>query len=321
MDLKKCRVLVTPTSYGMYDPFLKSDLENQVGSVTYNTTGKPLSSELLKQLLPGVDGYIAGLDEINENALQKADCLKVIARYGVGLDNVDLFAAKQKGIVVTNTPGANSASVAELTLSLMLALARKIFDANLAVRNGEWPRYAGTSLEGKTVGLIGLGAIGKEVARRLAGFGCRIIACDPYIDNQSSLSNTIDFVEFEDLIKISDFISLHIPLLPETTNLIQKNVLVKMKKGAYLINTSRGEVVNESDLFEVLQSGWLNGAALDAFCEEPPPRDNPLLTLPNVITTPHLGAHTDGATSSMGWMALRDCLAVLNGDEPLYRVS
>lgn len=320
MDLKKCRLLVTPTSYGIYDPSLKTDLENQVDSVIYNTTGKPLSSEQLKQLLPGVDGYIAGLDQIDKDALQTADRLKVISRYGVGVDQVDLETAKQKGIVVTNTPGANSSSVAELTLSMMLVLARKIIDANSAVRNGEWPRYAGVSLEGKTVGIIGLGAIGKEVAKRLAGFGCRILAYDPYINNATAISDIIELVGFEDLITVSDFISLHVPLLAETRNLIQKDILAKMKKGAFLINTSRGEVVNEADLFEALQSGWLKGAALDAFCEEPPSKDNPLLSLPNVVTTPHLGAHTDGATSNMGWMAMRDCLAVLKGEEPLYRV-
>ena len=321
MDLKKCRLLVTPTSYGIYDPTLKTELENQVESVIYNTTGKPLSSEQLRQLLPGVDGYIAGLDQIDKDALQTADHLKVISRYGVGVDQVDLETAKQKGIVVTNTPGANSSSVAELTLSLMLVLARKIIDANGAVRNGEWPRYAGVSLEGKTIGIIGLGAIGKEVAKRLAGFGCRILAYDPYINNAAAISDSVELVGFEDLITASDFISLHVPLLAETRNLIQKDILAKMKKGAFLINTSRGEVVNEADLCEALQSGWLKGAALDAFSEEPPSKENPLLSLPNVITTPHLGAHTDGATSNMGWMAMRDCLAVIKGEEPLYRVA
>ena len=176
MNLKECRLLVTPTSYGKNDPRLKTQLEEQVGEVIYNPTGKPLTSAEVAQLLPGIDGYIAGLDDIDAQALQAADRLKVIARYGVGVDNVDLVAAREKGIVVTNTPGANSVSVAELALGLMLALARQIPEAVEAVHQGKWPRYSGLSLEGKTIGILGLGAIGKQLARRLAGFDCRILA-------------------------------------------------------------------------------------------------------------------------------------------------
>ena len=168
MNLKECRLLVTPTSYGKNDPRLKSDLEAQVAEVIYNPTGKPLASAEVAALLPGVDGYIAGLDQIDAAALAAADRLKVIARYGVGVDKVDLQAARARGIVVTNTPGANSVSVAELALALMLALARQIPQAVEAVRGGSWPRYAGLSLEGKTVGILGLGAIGRQLARRLA---------------------------------------------------------------------------------------------------------------------------------------------------------
>src|SRR5512141_1200556 len=144
--------------------------------------GKRLTSEEVARLLPGIDGYIAGLDGIDASALQKADRLKVIARYGVGVDNVDLCVAKEKGIVVTNTPGANSVSVAELALGLMLALARRIPEAVQEVHQGTWPRYAGLSLEGKTVGILGLGAIGKQLARRLTGFDCRILAYDPFVN-------------------------------------------------------------------------------------------------------------------------------------------
>ena len=147
MDLKECRLLVTPTSYGKNDARLKSELEALVGEVIYNPTGKPLTSDQVAKLLPGVDGYIAGLDGIDANAIKTADRLKVIARYGVGVDNVDLPAAKERGIIVTNTPGANSASVAELALGLMLALARQIPEAVEAVQQGKWPRYAWLSLE------------------------------------------------------------------------------------------------------------------------------------------------------------------------------
>jgi len=292
-----------------------------VGEVVYNPIGKPLTSEDVARLLPGIDGYIAGLDVIDASALKNADKLKVISRYGVGFDNVDLEAAKTKNIMVTNTPGANSVSVAELALGLMLALARQIPEAVEEVHQGKWPRYAGGSLEGKTVGILGLGAIGKQLARRLAGFDCKLLAYDPFADKNFAAEHQITLAEMDEVVSQSDFLSLHLPLLPETRGIVDETFLGKMKKGSFLINTSRGEAVKEDALFNALQSGQLRGAGLDAFCVEPPDLANPLLSLPNVITTPHLGAQTDGATSNMGWMALNDCLAVLKGENPLYRVA
>ncbi len=321
MNLKDCRLLVTPTSYGKNDSRLKTDLENLVGEVIYNPTGKPLTSEEVARLLPGIDGYIAGLDVIDANALKTADKLKVIARYGVGVDNVDLKFAREKGIVVTNTPGANSVSVAELALALMLALARQLPEAVDAVHQGKWPRYSGISLEGKTIGILGLGAIGKQLARRLAGFDCKILAFDPFADKQFAAKNNIELVAMDEVIQKSDFVSLHLPLLPETRAIVDDTFISKMKKGSFLINTSRGEIVDEGALLRGLQSGLLRGAGLDAFTTEPPDPQNPLLSLPQVIATPHLGAQTDGATSNMGWLAMKDCLAVLKGEQPSFRVE
>lgn len=320
MDLKECRLLVTPTSYGKQDPRLKIDLEAMVGEVIYNPTGKPLTSAEVARLLPGVDGYIAGLDVIDANALSAADRLKVIARYGVGVDNLDLKAAREKGIAVTNTPGANAVSVAELALGLILALARQIPAAVDAVHQGKWPRYVGVTLEGKTVGILGLGAIGKQLARRLSGFDCQILAYDPYADPVFAAENSVDLTSQEELIEKSDFISLHLPLLPETHSMVNDSFLGCMKKGAFLINTSRGEVVDEDALYKAIQSGHIGGAGLDAFAVEPPDPGHPLLTLPQVIATPHIGAQTDGATSNMGWLAMRDCLAVLRDEKPTFRV-
>lgn len=321
MSLKECRILVTPTSYGKTDPRLKTELEAQVGEVVYNPTGKPLTSVEIARLLPGIDGYIAGLDGIDANALKSADRLKVIARYGVGIDNVDLAVSREKGIVVTNTPGANSVSVAELALGLMLALARQIPEADEAVHQGKWPRYAGVSLEGKTVGILGLGAIGKQLARRLTGFDCKILAFDPIADPPFAKVNHIVLAPLEEVIEQADFVSLHLPLLPETRGIANEAFLKRMKKGSFLINTSRGEVIDETALLEALQSGHLKGAGLDAFIVEPPDPENPLLALPQVIVTPHLGAQTDGATSNMGWLAMRDCLAVLKNEQPVFRVA
>jgi D-3-phosphoglycerate dehydrogenase len=321
MDLKKCRVLVTATSYGKTNPSLLSDLEKAVGKVIYNPTGKPLPSQALQLLLPGMDGLIAGLDEIDREAIEAGKDLKVIARYGVGVDNVDLAAAKQRGITVTNTPGANAASVAELTVGLILSLARHIPKAVWATRSGEWPRLAGISLEGKVIGLLGLGAIGKQVARRLAGFDCRLVACDPYADQAFTRKTGIDLVERDQVIAEADFLSLHLPLLPETRQMVNQAFLERMKPSAYLINTSRGELIDEPALIEALQTGHLRGAALDVFPEEPPPADHPLLKMPQVLVTPHSASHTDGAMDNMGRMALHDCLAVLGGEKPQYPVS
>jgi len=317
--LNECHILVTPTSYGQHDARLKAELEAQVGRVTYNPTGKPLSSVQLAALLPGVDGYIAGLDSIDSAALGMADSLRVIARYGVGINNVDLDAAQQRDIVVTNTPGANARSVAELAVALILLLARPILPATTETRAGGWPRLPGVSLEGKTVGLIGFGAIGRQVARLLSGFDCRILVVDPLLDEAAAAVAGVEWVDLALLLAESDFVSLHAPVLPETIGLVDAAFLERMKPGASLINTSRGELVDEVALYEALAGGRLHGAALDAFANEPPV-GNPLLALPNVIPTPHMGAHTDGATTAMGRIALRDCLAVLRGEAPLYRV-
>jgi len=320
MRLKECRLLVTPTSYGKNDSRLKTELEAQVGKVVYNPTGKPLNSGQVAELLAGMHGYIAGLDAIDEKALQHADQLKVIARYGVGVDNVDLEAAKAKGIVVTNTPGANSVSVAELALGLMLALARQIPEAVEAVHQGKWPRYAGLSLQGKTIGLLGLGAIGRQLVRRLAGFDCRIVAHDPLVDAGVARDLNVELTTLDGVLGQADFVSLHVPLLPETRGMVNEVFLRKMKPGAFLVNTARGEIIDEGAMLQALQSGHLRGAGLDAFAVEPPDADNPLLKLPQVVATPHLGAMTDGATSNMGWLAMRDCLSVLKNEEPAHRV-
>jgi phosphoglycerate dehydrogenase-like enzyme len=321
MDLKQFRVLVTPTSYAKNDPRLKTELENQVGEVIYNPGGKPLTSSQLQELLPGVDGYIAGLDEIDTAALAAADRLKVICRYGVGVDNVDLTTAIQKGIVVTNTPGANSTSVAELALALILALARQVIEAQHATRQGLWPRLGGVSLSEKTVGILGLGAIGKQLARLLTGFDCNILVYDPIPDKVFGKRHGIIFLPIAEILPQADFVSLHLPLLPETRRMVDQHFLAKMKQGSFLVNTSRGEIIDDLALLKALQSGHLRGAALDAFTVEPPPTDHPLLALPQVIVTPHLGAQTDGATNAMGRIALDECLAVLRGQPSKFRVG
>ena len=320
-DLKSCRVLVTPTSYGKNDPRLRRELEAAVGQVIYNPFERPLTSVEVGTLLPGCDGYIAGLDYIDRAALKAADRLQVIARYGMGVDRIDLAAAGEKSIVVTNTPLANTVSVAELTVGLMLALARSIPTLANATRAGEWPRTVGVTLEGKTIGLIGLGSIGKAVATRLRAFECAILGYDLAADVEFAVAHGIELAPLDAVIRRSDFLSLHVPLLPTTRNMVDVSFLARMKSGSFLINTARGELMDEAALLKALQTGHLRGAALDAFTIEPPAKGNPLLALPQVIATPHCGAHTDGAANAMGWGALRDCLAVLRGEKPAFPVN
>jgi len=318
--LNKCRVLVTPTSYGKHDPSLRARLEEAVGHVIYNSEGRPLKSPELIEIIPKIDGYIAGLDEIDGDVIEAADTLKVIARYGIGVDGIDLDAARKKGVVVTNTPGANASSVAELTVGLILSLARQITIGNNLMQNGIWPRLHGISLVGKVIGILGLGAVGKQLALRLSRFECAIRAYDPIPDSTFARNHQVEFCAMHDVISQSDFLSLHLPLVPETKGMVDEKFLDKMKMGAFLINTARGELIDELALAKALERGHLSGAALDVFAHEPPDKENPLMSLSQVITTPHIASHTDIATDAMGHYALRDCLAVLQGKEPKYRV-
>ena len=318
--LKECRILITPTSYGKYDENLKIKLEKMVKEVVYNTEGKPLSSGELIPIVENFDGMIAGLDDINKEVISRAKNLKVIARYGSGYDRVDIEAAKNAGIYVTNTPGANSTSVAELTIGLAIAAARSVPHANMETKKGEWPRLKGITLEGKVFGLIGLGSIAREVVYRLKGFNCKLVTHHPHRNIEFEKEHNIEYCSLEDLLGKSDFVSLHLPVTPETSGMVNREFLSKMKKGSIIINTSRGELIDEDALYESLKNGHLRAAALDAFSKEPPECDNPLLSLPQVVITPHMGAATDMAANEMGRMAMEDCIAVLKGEKPKYIV-
>lgn len=319
--LSDCRVLVTATSFGKQDPGLKETLQAAVGQVVYNPQTRPLKASELIEMVAEFDGIIAGLDEFNADVLRAAQKLRILARYGVGVDRVDLTEAQLRGIVVTNTPGANSTAVAELTIAFILALARNLTYSDAATHRGEWPRLNGLGLRGKVVGLIGLGGIGREVSLRLQAFGCRILAADPFITSETAAQVGAELTPLENLLPQSDFVSLHAQVTPTTRGMVDDAFLSKMKSSAFLINTARGELIEENALRIALEKKILQGAALDCFSQEPPDAGNPLLKLSQVIATPHMGAHTDEAVNQMGWMALNDCLAVLRGGTPLYKVT
>ena len=315
------KILVTPTSFlNPQNAQAKATLENFASTVVYNDLARPLTAEEVIERLDDVDGYIAGLDHITADVIRKApEKLKVISRYGIGVDRVDLEECKKRGIVVTNTPGTNSVAVCELAFALMLCAARNIPRLHQAVENGLWPRSEGIELNGKVLGIVGLGAIGKLLALRARAFGMKIVACDSCFDHSYARLHDIAPLEFEALLEQSDFISLHVPLNAETKRMIDVKAIERMKTGAFLINTARGGLINEQAIAEGIRSGKLGGVGLDAF-EEEPLLDSPLKGLDRVVFTPHSGAHTSDAVRSMGRMAVENLMTVLRGETSPYRV-
>lgn len=309
----KLRVLVTPRSFGADDPELRDELVAATGEVIWRQEGN-LGPAELSEAVAAADGWIAGVERIDREVIEAATRLRVIARYGVGVESVDLRAAAERGVVVTNTPGANSGAVAELVIGLIFALARRIAYADAAVRGGGWPRLRGAAVEGKTVGLLGFGAIGREVARRVRALDCRVLAFDPAPVAEQAAALGVELVGRDELVATSDFLSLHLPVTAATEGMVDAAFLGRMKPGSYLINAARGELVDERALAETLRAGHLAGAALDCLAVEPPAAGFELGTLDQVVLTPHIGAHTDAAARAMGRAAVENCLAVLRGE-------
>ena len=309
------KVLVTPTSFkpDMGGPILDL-LRSFSQDLVFNPKGKPLTEEELIPLLNGCKGYIAGLDYITRKVIKNAPDLKVISRYGAGVDRVDLEAAREKGIIVCNTPGVNANAVADLAIGLLLCVTRKIPYLDQKTRGGEWLRSNGIEVYGKTMCLLGLGAIGKAVAKRASGFSMKILAYDPFINREYAEANGIIPVSLDEGIREADFISLHLPLIPETRGIISAELMKSMKKGAIIINTARGGLIDEDAAYELLKSGQLGGLGLDVF-EVEPPVTSPLFELNNVVFTPHTGAHTAEATAAMAELSVRNLIDVLSGRE------
>ena len=257
-----------------------------------------LSPKELAGVIKSYEGLVVrSATKVTAEVIDKAERLKVIGRAGVGLDNVDLKAATRRGIICMNVPGGNTISAAEHTVSLMLALARKIPQADAHVRAGKWERVAftGTEVLGKTLGVVGLGKIGSEVAKRAQSFGMRVIAYDPFLSTERAQQLEVQCVPLKQVLAEADFITLHLPLTAQTKHLIGAKELALMKKSARIINCARGGIVDEVVLHNALVNGKLAGAALDVYEQEPPPKDHPLFKLPQVVLTPHLGAATEEA--------------------------
>ena len=245
--------------------------------------------------LDGADGLIVrSATKVTRELLASARGLSVVGRAGVGVDNIDLIAATERGVAVLNAPAGNTVSAAELTMALILTAARKVADADRSVRAGEWKRasFSGIELRGRTLGLIGAGRIGGEVARRARAFGMQVMAHDPYLTDERAADLGVERVDLEEALERADVLSLHVPLTDQTRNMLDEAALRRMKKGAVLVNVARGGVVSEAALARVLADGHLAGAALDVFEEEPLPADSPLRGAPNLVLLPHLGAST-----------------------------
>jgi len=268
------------------------------------------------------EAIILGLEQVNDSFLNEFPNLKIIARYGVGYDNVDVEACTRKGIYVTHTPNILSHAVAELTVGLMLCLSRKLVQADKYVRT-EWAKTKkniklpkGIDLYGKVLGIIGFGRIGYQVAVRAKSFGMKMMYYDVERKMDAEKTLGIQYVNLETLLREADFVSLHVPLTPKTRGLIGERELKLMKPTAYLINTSRGPVVDEKALVRALREKWIAGAGLDVFAKEPLPLDSPLIDLENVILTPHMGTYTDETRRAMALMCIENVRAALKGETP-----
>lgn len=308
------KVLITPIELVRRHEPCQQLLEAAGFDIVYPPEGVRLyDQQLLIAHLQGVDAMLAGMEPLTAAVLE-ASRLKVIARFGVGYDAIDVAAATALGIAVTITPGANQISVAEHTLMLMLGVLRGLPGRDQTVRDGSWRRQPLDRLSGKTVGLLGLGRIGKEVVPRVQALGAHVIAFDPRPDPTFLRSHQVESVGFDELLHRSDVVSLHLPCMPATERIINRATLAKMRPGAVLVNTARGGLVDEEALADALAGGQLFGAGLDTFALEPVRTDHRLLHLPNVLLTPHTAGLDVESVREMGRLAA-ECIVRLHAGQ------
>ena len=282
-----------------------------------------LSPEELKKTIPDYDAIIVRSEtKLTKEMIEAASRLRVIGRAGIGLDNVDLAAATRKGVVVMNTPQENAIAAAEHTIAMMLAVARKIPQATASMRADKWEKkkFMGVELYNKVLGVVGIGVIGTIVVDRAKALKMKVIAFDPYITQEVAERKGVELVSLDELLRRSDFITIHTPLTDETRNLIERNAMNKMKKGAILINCARGGIINEKDLYDAIKEGKVGGAALDVF-EKEPAVGNPLFELDQVVCTPHLGASTGEAQENVAIAIAQQIVDYLSGGEARNAVN
>lgn len=313
------KVLVATRSFGSTSDAPWDVLHNSGCELVKADMSQEMSEDRLIRLLEGVEGAVIGVFPMTSYVMENAPALKVISMHGVGTDHIDLEAASRLGIVIANCPGTNDQAVADLTIGLIIAIARNIPYVDNELRAGTWGRQKGSELWKKTLGMIGFGRIGSAVAKRAIGFDMRVLVYDPYVEPEYVIEIGASVAPLEDILAESDYLSLHAALTAETKNMIGSIQFERMKPSAFLINTARGGLVDEDALHDALINGKIAGAAMDVFVEEPL-RSGPLLELKNVVLTPHIGAHTVEAIDRMGVMAARNVVRTLQGGQPISRV-
>lgn len=306
------KILVTPRSFGKTDPEIFDWMEKSGLEIVRNDTGGILTTENMAEMLMDCEGVILGVDPLNASVIDRAPQLRAVAKYGVGVDNIDLEACQKRGIKVSRTVGANSDAVADYAFTLMMAVARKLITIDARCRQGDWGKNTAIDIYGKKIGILGFGAIGRGVAQRAQGFNMDVMAYDVYWDEEYASKHNITRATPEEIYKEADFISIHVPLNEQTRGMIGKEQLTIMKPSAILINTARGGIIDEAELLIALQKNRIYGAGLDAF-EEEPPKNTAWFELNNVVLGSHCAASTVGATEKMGRMAVENLIRDLDG--------
>lgn len=315
------KILLTTTSF-QDTPGPHHEMLGQTGWEIIRARG-PLNEADTLALVGDVDGYICGDDAITRKVLEKArPKLKIISKYGIGVDKIDVKSATEFGIPVLFTPGVNHTTVAEHTFLLLLALEKNLLFHTDSTRAGGWKRKTGHELFEKTIGIVGLGRIGKEVAIRARAFGMKAMGFDPHFDEKFASEQGVRRAKsLDDIFKEADYITLHTNLTPETRNLINANSIAKMKKGVLILNCARGEIVNTADMVAALKSGAVGGYGTDVLDHEPPPADHPMLKLPNVVCTPHVASRTFESVVRQATTSVKNLILAMNGEKPIAQVN
>ena len=310
------KVLVGPVRFRELCSEAAEMLQSAGHELVLNEAATPWTAADITPLLPEADAAIVGMDDWDADLISRAPQLKILSKLGVGVDNIDLTAARSHGVDVTNAPGANANAVAELAIGLMIAASRHVVRQDRAIRAGRWDRYTGVDLAGKTVGLIGFGATAQLVARRLAGFEPRLLAFDPFADADAAAAWRVTLAPLEEVLSRADVLSVHVPHLPATHHLISDAQLALLRPGAVLVNTSRGGVVDAEALARALGSGRVGAAGVDVWEVEPTPVDNPLLRFDNIVATCHGAADSYEAYAQVGRVTAQAIINRLAGGTP-----
>ena len=315
------KVLITATSFSEVTQEPEERLKEAGHEVIHNPHGRPMTAEELAPLLAEADACGAGVDDFSAPAFARADRLKVIVKHGAGIDNIDVAECTRRGIVVANVPGANAEAVADMSFALMLAVARRVPLGDRTTKAGQWINTYGVDVHGATLGLLGMGRIGKAVALRGRGFEMRVLAYDPYFDEEFAAEHGVErAASLEQVMKEADFVSVHMPLNERTQGIIDAEKIALMKPTAIIVNTARGAIIDEDALAVALVEGRIFGAGLDVYAAEPPTNSR-LLRCERTVTMPHNSSNTTGALLGMGNGVTDAILAVFGGERPQHCVN